>query len=90
MNDGLQFKVKRVYRFEGDSKTKAFVDLAINDEIVIRGLKVVQGQKDLFVSMPREKGKDGKWYDMVRPLNKELTQRIWSVVLSAYEKDNEV
>jgi len=87
MEKALEFKVKRIYRLEGDGSTKAFVDLAVNDSLLIRGLKIVNGSKGLFVSMPREQGKDQKWYDTVRPLNKEIQQEISLVVLSAYSTE---
>ncbi len=54
-------EVVRLHRLDGDSKTKAFVDVAIGD-FIVKGLKVVQGQKGLFLSMPQEKGKDGQHY----------------------------
>ena len=84
MDKKLEFKVERIYRLDGDGNTKAFVDLVVSDSLLIKGLRIVNGQKGLFVSMPREQGKDQKWYDTVRPLNKEIQQEISSVVLSAY------
>ena len=85
MEKALEFKVKRIYRLEGDESTKAFVDLVVNDGLLVKGLRIVNGQKGLFVSMPREQGKDSKWYDTIRPLNKGIQQEISSAVLSAYE-----
>ncbi|MEW6008877.1 MAG: septation protein SpoVG family protein [Candidatus Omnitrophota bacterium] len=87
MANGLNFKVKGIYKLEGDGKLKAFVDLVINDEILIKGLRVVKGKEDLFVSMPREQGKDGKWYDTIRPLNKGIMHEITTVALSAYNEE---
>ena len=90
MEKALEFKVKRIYRLEGNGNTKAFVDLVVNDGLLIKGLRIVNGQKGQFVSMPREQGKDSKWYDSIRPLNKEIQQQIQSAVLSAYNAgDNE-
>ena len=45
---------------------------------------MVDGKKGIFVSMPREQGKDGKWYQTIRPINPEIKQVIESVVLEAY------
>jgi stage V sporulation protein G len=85
MNEALELKVVRLHRFEGDSKLKAFVDVAIGD-FVVKGLKVVQGEKGLFLSMPQEKSKDGKYYNSFDVATKEAKQNLSEVVLSAYEQ----
>ena len=78
-------KVVRLYRFEGESKLKAFVDVSIGD-FIVRGLRVVQGQKGLFLGMPQEKAKDGKWYNAFYPATKEARNNLAEVVLSAYQE----
>jgi len=85
MSEDSSIKVVRLHRFEGDSKTKAFVDVSIGD-FIIKGLRVVQGEKGLFLSMPREQGKDGKWYDTIRPVSKEAKEKLSSVALTAYQE----
>jgi stage V sporulation protein G len=77
-------KVVRLHRFDGESKTKAFVDVAIGD-FVVKGLRVVQGQKGLFLAMPQEKSKDGKYYSSFYAVTKEAKQVLADTVLSAYE-----
>ncbi|MBU4252915.1 MAG: SpoVG family protein [Candidatus Omnitrophota bacterium] len=76
--------VSRIYKLDTDSKLKAFADVAFSG-VVIKGFSVVDGQKGLFVSMPRHQGKDGKWYDTVTPSTKELKQQLSEVVLEAYK-----
>ncbi len=83
---GVQdLKVMRLHRFDGGSKTKAFVDVAIGD-FLVKGLRVVSGQKGLFLAMPQEKGKDGKWYDVFLPLTKEARESLSEAVLATYEE----
>lgn len=81
----LELKVVRLHRFDGDSKTKAFVDVAIG-EFLVKGLAVVQGKKGLFLSLPQEKGKDGRWYGTFYPLTKEARQSLSDAVLAAYQE----
>ena len=76
--------VSRIYRVENDSKLKAFIDLSLSG-IVVKGFSVVNGSKGLFVSMPRQQGKDGKWYNTVYPATKELKQQVCDLVLEAYK-----
>ncbi len=85
MSEKLEFKVNRFYRYNGESKIKAFVDLVINDSLLIKGVRIVDGKKGLFVSMPQEKGKDNHWYDVVQPIKKEIRAEISNIVINAYK-----
>lgn len=82
----IEVKVNRIHKFEDNDKTlRAFADIEINGALLIKGLQVVQGKKGLFVSMPRQKGKDNKWYESVRALTPQIKSDIFSVVLAAYK-----
>ena len=85
MAEELSLKVVRLHRYDGESKTKAFADVAIGD-FIVKGLRVVQGEKGMFLGMPREQGKDGKWYDSFLPATKEARENLAEVVLAAYEE----
>ena len=76
--------VSRIFKLDTDSKLKAFADVSFSG-IVVKGFSVVNGEKGLFVSMPRHQGKDGKWRDTVTPSTKELKQQLVEVVLEAYK-----
>ena len=85
MIEELGLKVVRLHRLEGDSKLKAFADIAIGD-FIVKGLRVVQGEKGLFLGMPREQGKDGKWYSSFFPATEEAKQNLSDTVLTAYNE----
>lgn len=85
MSERQDLKVVRLYRFDGDSKVKAFVDVGIGD-FIIKGLRVLQGKKWLFLAMPQEKAKDGKWYNSFYPVTEEARQNLSEVVLTAYQE----
>lgn len=82
--EDLKITVTRLHKLDGTGSTKAFCDISILDSLVINGLRVVAGERGLFVSMPREEGKDGKWYNTVIPLNREVKDEIEKIVLEAY------
>lgn len=84
VDEDLKLEIVRMHKLDGAGSTKAFCDLSILDSIVINGLRVVEGEKGLFVSMPREQGKDGKWYNTVIPLKREVKDEIDRLVLEAY------
>ena len=80
----LTYTVQKMFILPDAGSLAAFADLVINDEIVIRGLRVLKGKKGLFVSMPKEQGKDNKWYDQVICLTTAAYDRIFEVVLEHY------
>ena len=81
----LDFKVTRCYKLDGEGSLKAICDVAICNEFLVKGLRIINGKNGLFVGMPREQGKDGKWYDNILPLTVETRDSINKAVLSAYE-----
>ncbi|MDO8535938.1 MAG: SpoVG family protein [Candidatus Omnitrophota bacterium] len=84
VREDLKLEVSRIHKLDGSGATKAFCDLSIFDSFVIKGLRVVEGEKGLFVSMPREEGKDGKWYNTVATLSREVKDEVDKLVLEAY------
>ena len=84
VKEDLKLEVTRIHKLDGSSATKAFCDLSVLGSFVIKGLRVVEGEKGLFVGMPQEAGKNGKWYSTVIPLNREVKDEIEKLVLEAY------
>jgi len=80
----IDVKVIKIHRLPQDSRVKAFVDLGINDALLIKGVRVVQGKKGLFVSMPTEQGKNERWYERAQCLNQDIRSLIAQKVLEAY------
>ena len=82
----MDVEVVRLRRFDNDeSKLKAFVDVAIG-EFIIKGLRIIQGQKGLYLAMPQEKGKDGRWYNCFYPKTPEVREALSEIVLAAYQQ----
>jgi len=81
---GLKLAVSRMHKLDGSGALKAFCDVTVLDSLDIRGFRVVEGKEGLFVSMPQEAGKDGKWYNTVNPLKREVKDEIEKLVLEAY------
>lgn len=75
--------------YNGSSKTKAFVDLALDDTLIIKGLTLVEGKDGLFLSFPSTKGKDGKYYNSVYSLDKEWTQLLQHECVKKYNECNQ-
>ena len=84
MRQELEIKVNRVHKIENNKFLKAFADIVVNDALLIKGLKIVERNNALFVSMPAEQAKDKKWYENVRCLSDGVKEQITERVLEAY------
>jgi stage V sporulation protein G len=85
MDNAEVIQVVRMHRFDGDSKTKAFVDLKIGD-FIVKGFRILEGKNGLFLGMPQEKAKDGNWYNAFYPVTKEARKILADVVLAAFQE----
>ena len=69
-----------------NSKLKATASVTFDDEFVVHGIRVVEGEKGLFIAMPSRKMSDGTHKDIAHPLKNETRQMIQEAVLAEYEK----
>ena len=69
-----------------DEKLKAFVSIVFDQCFVVTDVKIIQGPKGLFVSMPSKKRKDGTFKDIAHPLNNQMRQYLEDKVLSVYKQ----
>lgn len=67
----------------GEGKLRAYCSVEF-DKMLNVELRVVEGVHGLFVSMPSQKDKNGKYWDLVYPVNAEMRQMIQTAVLGAY------
>ncbi len=69
-----------------EGKLKAIVSITMDDEFVVHDIKVIEGEKGLFIAMPSKKTQDGEYRDIAHPINSETRDRIQSIILESYEK----
>ena len=72
-----------------DEKLKAFVSITLDNCFVIRGLKVIKGNRGMFVAMPCRKRPDGTFQDLAHPINNETRHWIEEEILSRYRQELE-
>lgn len=70
-----------------EDKLKAFANVTFDNAFVVRGLKIINGKRGFFISMPSRKRKDGTYHDIAHPINNETRKRIEDKVLEAYENE---
>ncbi|MBQ6384930.1 MAG: septation regulator SpoVG [Lachnospiraceae bacterium] len=76
----------RVRRVSREGKMKAVVSITINDEFVVHDIKVIEGEKGLFIAMPSRKATDGEYRDIAHPINSATRNEIQSIILKKYEE----
>ena len=80
----------RIRRLEGSGKMKAIVSITIDDEFVLHDIKVVDGEKGLFIAMPSKKTGEGEYRDIAHPIRTETRNRIQKLILERYAKEQEL
>ena len=70
-----------------EEKLKGFANITLDNAFVIRGLKIINGTKGLFVSMPSKRRSNGSFQDVAHPINTETRRMIESMVLDAYNNE---
>ena len=76
----------RVRKITKEGKMKAIVSITIDDEFVVHDIKVIEGEKGLFIAMPSKKATDGEYRDIAHPINSGTRESIQSIILENYEK----
>ena len=77
----MQVTDVRVRKIEKEGKMKAIVSITLDNEFVIHDIKVIEGEKGLFIAMPSRKAADGEYRDIAHPINSETRDMIQNVLL---------
>ncbi|MCC6348347.1 MAG: septation protein SpoVG family protein [Candidatus Eisenbacteria bacterium] len=70
-----------------DEKLKAFVSITLNNSFVVRGLKIIRGNRELFVAMPSRKRPDGQHQDLAHPINDATRKYLHETVMAEYQRE---
>lgn len=76
----------RVRKVAKEGKMKAVVSITIDEEFVVHDIKVIEGEKGLFIAMPSRKATDGEYRDIAHPINSDTRERIQNIILEKYEE----
>ena len=81
----MQITDVRVRKVTKEGKMKVVVSITLDNEFVVHDIKVIEGEKGLFIAMPSRKAADGEYRDIAHPINSETRERIQSIILEKYE-----
>ena len=82
----MQITDVRIRKIEKESKMKAVVSITIENAFVVHDIKVIEGDKGLFIAMPSRKAGDGEYRDIAHPINAETRETIQNLILEKYRE----
>lgn len=82
----MQITDVRVRKITKEGKMKAIVSITLDDEFVVHDIKVIEGEKGLFIAMPSKKATDGEYRDIAHPINSNTRETIQKIILDSYAK----
>ena len=82
----MQITDVRVRKVTKEGKMKAVVSITFDNEFVVHDIKVIEGDKGLFIAMPSRKSGDGEYRDIAHPISSETREKIQTVILAKYKE----
>ena len=81
----MQITDVRIRKIAKEGKMKAIVSITLDGEFVVHDIKVIEGEKGLFIAMPSRRSGDGEYRDIAHPINSETREMIQNIILEKYE-----
>ncbi|MBP5669849.1 MAG: septation regulator SpoVG [Lachnospiraceae bacterium] len=82
----MQITYVRVRKLSKEGKMKAIVSITIDNVFVVHDIKVIEGEKGLFIAMPSKKATDGEYRDIAHPINSATRDSIQKIIMEKYEQ----
>ena len=82
----MQITDIRVRKLTKEGKMKAVVSVTFDDVFVVHDIKVIDGDKGLFIAMPSRRAGDREYRDIAHPINSDMRDRLQSEILAKYEE----
>ncbi|WP_034445369.1 septation regulator SpoVG [Butyrivibrio sp. AE2032] len=76
----------RVRKVAKQGKMRAVVSVTFDNEFVVHDIKVIEGDRGLFIAMPSKKSADGEYRDIAHPINSDMRGLLQTQILEAYDK----
>ena len=83
----MQITDVRIRKVDKEGKMKAIVSITFDNEFVIHDIKVIEGEKGLFIAMPSRKTADGEYRDIAHPIISSTREAIHEIILNKYQAE---
>ena len=83
----MQITDIRIRKIEKEGKMKAVVSITIDDEFVVHDIKIIEGEKGMFIAMPSRKATDGEYKDIAHPIKSSTRVQLQDMILSKYREE---
>ena len=80
----MQITDVRVRRITKEGKLKAIVSITFDEEFVVHDIKVIDGDKGVFIAMPSKKAMDDEYRDIAHPINSTVREKIQNAILEKF------
>ncbi len=77
----------RVKKMENEGRMKAVASITFDNAFVVRGIRIIEGDKGLFIAMPSRKTREGTFKDIAHPITSEAREEIERIILDAYNSE---
>jgi stage V sporulation protein G len=76
----------RIRKMTKEGNMKAVASITLDNEFAIHDIKIIEGEKGLFIAMPSRKTPEGEYRDIAHPISHESREVLQKAILEAYEK----
>lgn len=71
------------------SRMKGIASVLLDDCFAVHDIRIIEGEKGLFIAMPSKKTNSGEYRDVAHPINPEVRAMFEETLLKAYNETNE-
>lgn len=83
----MQITDVRIRKIEKEGKMKAVVSITIDEKFVIHDIKIIEGEKGMFIAMPSRKTAEGEYKDIAHPIKSSTRELIQNLILQKYNEE---
>ena len=83
----MQITDVRVRKITKEGNMKAVVSITIDEEFVIHDIKIIEGEKGMFIAMPSRKTAEGEYKDIAHPIKSSTRELIQNLILQKYNEE---
>ncbi len=76
----------RVRKMEKEGNMKAVVSITIDQVFVVHDIKVIEGEKGLFIAMPSRRSSEGRYRDIAHPIDSGMRQKLQDLIIEKYQE----